>query len=543
MNFNYLEKINKYRTEFILFFFSFFVFNSLDDVLFGSDSAVYFIGGKNIFNGIGYFVNDEPIYFPIGYSLLMQPFFFIFGDSIESALLLTTFIGSLNVVLCYLFMKKFVNKDIAFLMTFFVIFSYYFWRFSSSTYSDVPATFFITLSIFFGVSYLNEEKYTDCLFMFVFASIATLVRFTSPICLVITGLLGIYKGKIRLILRKEVWFGLFLFIILLSPQLEYNDKNFGGHLSTGYDGYAKSEDTFALRYTYEEGHNRPAFKALILLKDIFIGPEIFSPFLFPLYLLGIYYIYKKEEKELGVLLFLWIFTHYLIAALFYTYVVRYLIPVIPALIILASFGIDNFLRDLANWKFHSKFLNLLECFNSKLSYFMSSDFSTRNFAFFLIGLLLLPSLLYSSLGVGLTVNRHVNEKETFEWINANIQENDCLLIPGVEVSYSAATYYIDGEIFRINGLNTTEDSGYSLHDLILSYNKTYIIIPFSGLRAPDQIENDAISLLQIEFDFIKMASFKADNSNFSLILNLLSKMGLNDTRINQEWIVYIISKG
>ena len=78
LNMKFIYRLGKFKEEIFLFSFSLFIFTLFDDVVFGADSAVYYIGAENLYENKGYYTFGLPIYFPMGYFLLILPFFCVY---------------------------------------------------------------------------------------------------------------------------------------------------------------------------------------------------------------------------------------------------------------------------------------------------------------------------------------------------------------------------------------------------------------------------------------------------------------------------------
>jgi 4-amino-4-deoxy-L-arabinose transferase-like glycosyltransferase len=205
--------------------------------------------------------------------------------------------------------------------------------------SDVPALFFILLGIVTAVKYANIEK-TVFIYLFYFAAgFACLIRYASALMFVIIGLYLILSNKIHLLKRKEVWIGTLLFLVIVSPQLIYNHIYFGSPFTTGYSQYSQThEQMFSLAYIFTSWDRRPPFQIISYIKYLILGCG--SPILL-FYIYGMWDLIKTRNREELSLIIPWIVVPFVIFSCYYWNELRFIISVLPALLILSGLGFSK----------------------------------------------------------------------------------------------------------------------------------------------------------------------------------------------------------
>lgn len=90
----------------------------------------------------------------MGCALLIAPFLYFWGINDQSAVYPCAILGALTVVVLYMLTEYLTDRRAALFASLFFIFSFH-WFLSTTIRSGVPALFFILLSIFSGLKYIN----------------------------------------------------------------------------------------------------------------------------------------------------------------------------------------------------------------------------------------------------------------------------------------------------------------------------------------------------------------------------------------------------
>ncbi len=302
------------------------------------DAAVYVGMGKYIYSSgqVGLWEANRPVVWP-----LILGFFWKLGvDEIFWGKVTIILFGAASVLLTYLIACTIFNKKTAILAALFLAFSPIFFLYTGVLQTEIPSTFFLLLGIYLFL----KEKYI--LSGFVLGG-AILTRFFQIFLMIPLGfyLLFIIIKKIK---KKEsiiaLFLGLCFFLLPIILFLLANYFMYGDPFSPFF------LQAFMTRYTGWIFYQQWTFYFIELLKEnIFTLAAIF----------GIFFILKQNimertynKKTLIAEIFLLGFIPFLTAP---HKEIRLLIPLLPFLYIITSFG----LLKLAGYFHSSKMLTLL----------------------------------------------------------------------------------------------------------------------------------------------------------------------------------------
>ena len=351
---NHCSLIKQYRYEISLtlsFIFALFFRLRVEDPMFYGDSFIYYSRAVEIYNNGSY----SPTQYPMGYPLILASSFYLLGMSIHSAHVITAVFGSLTVFPVYFLTKELFTQKIAVISAFLIAITPLHILISAGLWSDAPALFFLTTSIYFLVRY-NKTEHSRYLYLFaIFVAFATLIRYTSAVFFLFAFIYLLFRKKdiLSFLKKKDLYIAILICLIVLAPQLIYNTSHFGGPFNTVYMAH---ENIFSWRYLFETppyGDSPTTFAYAyailfwtydfgspfhLLAKSTFIPPilTIFS-------LLGFLILYRSKKYSEFLLFSLWIILPIIPLLLFFNcklwQVSRYLLVIHPPAIIMGTYGI------------------------------------------------------------------------------------------------------------------------------------------------------------------------------------------------------------
>ena len=519
-----IDLAKKYEIHIILFIIAIAVRLSISCSICGADTDYYFFGARSILQNYTYLVDGHQSYFPMGYSLLIVPFFYFFGINSQSAIYPCALLGALTVVLLYEFVKDLVDTRAAIFASLFLIFAATHWYFSTSVWSEAPALFFILLGIVAAVKYANTEK-TVFIYLFYFAAgFACLIRYTSGMIFIIIGLYIILSNKLYLLKHKEVWIGALISLVIVSPQLIYNSIYFGSPFTTGYSG--ASVQMFSLEHIFTPGGNRHQFQIISYLRCLIVG---FGSPILPFYLYGMWNLIKERDREKLSLIIPWIVVPFVIFSCYLWTSLRFIISVLPALLILSGIGFSKMCDRVG-----------IEAGSDKVKSNKTglSDFKTtkikKALIILLVVILLIPTAVVSFNIVQQSEARAECIKETFVWIREHSGEDD-IILSDRQLSYE---YYSQRKVYSL------QTSHKELERLISTHNDTYLVIHESQRsQSFRQYMSDTEQWLNETYGLAHLKAFETDLSSISKILHDIKiKCGIRPYPAIDHWDVYLIAK-
>jgi len=283
------------------------------------DSSVYLGMGKYIYSSgeVGLFESSRPIVWP-----LMLGFFWKLGlDAILFGKLLVILFSSGILILTYLIALDVFNKKIAVISSLFLIFSQTFFLFNNILHTEIPSTFFILL----GVYYFIKKKYN---YSGLFLGIAFMTRFFQIFAFIPLALILFYLFLKKKVPYKVLFYFSLFFLIPVVPYLILN-----------YILYNNPFHPFLLQSFMSK------FTGLVFSQPFyFYFIELVKENVLVLFsILGLLFIFKKYDfkKSTIAIVFLSIFIPYNLVA---HKEMRLLIPALPFLYILTSYGLFYFIN-------------------------------------------------------------------------------------------------------------------------------------------------------------------------------------------------------
>ena len=288
------------------------------------DSSVYAGMGKYIYSSgkVGLWETSRPIVWPLmlGFFWKLNLNYIFFGKLLAILFSLGT------LVLTYLIAHKLFNRKIAVISVIFLSLSSTFFLFNSIMHAEIPSTFFMLLGFYL---FIRKNYNLSGLFL----GIAFMTRFFQIFAFITLSLLLFYL----VVKKKEPYRKLFFFsMFFLIPVLPYLILNYILYNNPFYPFILQS---FMTKYTGWVFSQPFYFYFIALIKENIL--VLFS-------ILGLLFIFKRFDSKKPsldmlslVLVFLFIFIPYNLVA---HKEMRLLIPALPFLYILTSYGLFYFIN-------------------------------------------------------------------------------------------------------------------------------------------------------------------------------------------------------
>jgi len=269
------------------------------------------------------------------YMWVTAVFYRIFGINEFSARLLSVLSGMGTVLLVFLAGRNLFSRRAGFISALILLSTYHFIWFARMGSLDMTFTFLCMLSAV--CFYLAGEKQIFITGFFVFFGLAFLTKGCGAVLIPLLILPYVLSGrKYRQLSVKYVIIGIVLFIVIVSSwylpsYLRYGgvflEEHFMKHvLDRSVRGLGEHEGSFLVYFN------------AILYKGKPWG--IFGLVLFPLFI----YRSVRERKEANYLVISWISVIIVFFSIVRTKLHWYIMPVYPALSLVAGWGIEKFLR-------------------------------------------------------------------------------------------------------------------------------------------------------------------------------------------------------
>jgi 4-amino-4-deoxy-L-arabinose transferase-like glycosyltransferase len=245
------------------------------------DEAVYLGLGKNLAEGEGYKINvgDEkfrPPLLPFIISLFIK-------NGEWSARLISPIFGIISVFVTYLLAKKIYDKKTALISAFIVSSTSLYIFFGQKILTETLSLTLFTATLYFFHMSFKEKRYL--MLTGIFFALSILIRYTNLLLFPIFIIYFLYMKKFDIIRKKEFFFSIILFIIVLSPWLYINTINYGDPLGALKDNLAHAPAE------YSPG---PVYYYILYSIDIF-GFSII--FIIPFFILN-----KRKKSDILIII-------------------------------------------------------------------------------------------------------------------------------------------------------------------------------------------------------------------------------------------------
>ncbi len=322
------------------------------------------------------------------------------------------------VAVSYFLIKKMFNKKLALLVSIGLSLSWVILFFTGRVLTDIPAAFFVLLSLlFFWKGYVKKEGNKFLYLFALFFALAMLTRMQSAMLAPPFLIFIFVKEKFKMFKNKQLWITLGIFLLLLVPQFVLYAMHYGNpiaDIASHYFGIGSAS------HPVITGESRGLSTAIF---NYFVNlPYIMSTFIFVALILGIFYffgdlfigfdkIFKNEQLQTKFFVLTWILSLFLIMGFVgqISYIEqRYVTAALPFLFLIVS-SFLLFMGDMLVKNFH---LN-------------------KNFVFFLaivaMILLLIPNITLTSQMTESKLNSYSEIQQAGLWIKANSNLSDMVM--------------------------------------------------------------------------------------------------------------------
>ncbi|MBI2629912.1 glycosyltransferase family 39 protein [Candidatus Pacearchaeota archaeon] len=242
--------------------------------------------------------------------------------------ILLPFVGALSAVLVYILGKELFNYKVGILSSLFFVFIPLHAFYSGRVLTEVLLTFFILLTfISFWKGYEKENKKHKVLFG-VFLALALLSRYTALWIIPIFPLYFLIRDKsVKFLKDKYLWCSILAFFLILIPWFIYGIFEYNNPIGAFVHGFKAS--------AYWGG-----LQSWFFFFDVWW--EMFSVIGFIFVVSLAYFLYNKDflKKEVYLLL-IWLMFFLGMAVYMPHKEDRFIIPIIPSLVILSAFFISK----------------------------------------------------------------------------------------------------------------------------------------------------------------------------------------------------------
>ncbi len=266
---------------------------------------------------------------PIMFYFLIALNFLLFGFTDFAGLLIPMTLGSLTVLLIYLIGAEMGNKKLGLIASLLLAFHPLFWFLSDRILNDVPVTFFITLSIYFFLKGEKDDKY-----MWLAGISSALAVLTKVVAISLFPFYLIYltvKRREKFLFERKYWVAFGLFFLIFSSWMLKNYLDFG---------YFLPLELYIGRITagQEVLDAQPPQYYLLNL------PSILRWWLFLLFTWGLFCSYLRRFKDTFPFV-LYALVFFIIISSQTVKVPRYLLPMLPPIVLVSAVGLDKLMRD------------------------------------------------------------------------------------------------------------------------------------------------------------------------------------------------------
>ncbi len=311
------------------------------------DSIHYLITAENIlrYGRLSWSGPPEfyPSVYPPGCSLLIVPFYLLFGMNENAAKYCIAFFGTMMIPGTYFLAKEFgLERKTRLLSAILIATNPLCWFYSLVVMSDVPSAFFVLISIFLMMRGVKTGRSSViCLgglaagFSFLIRELNLLVYFPLFFCL----LLWRKKQPVR-----SLGEGFLSFIVGLFPVISYKFYLYSRyHVWSGYELWPGPLGHFSLENFLQNLH-----PFIYVVTSFSLTPPVgfqiqewlFIPACgFLLAMVGLAIILISGKRKLALLLSSWIFPYLLFSFFYFHFVTRYLMPILPPLLLLISYAL------------------------------------------------------------------------------------------------------------------------------------------------------------------------------------------------------------
>lgn len=351
-----------------------------------------------------------------------------------------------TIAVSYFLIRKMFNKKLALFVSLGVTFSWIFLFFTGRPSNEIPATFFLLLSLlFFWKGYVLKEHHKFVYLFGLFFALACSTRmqylmFAIPFLAII-----FTQEKFKFLKNKHLWIVIGIFLIIFIPQIIMHWQHFGNPLSDltkyylgvgssklGETGVKleKTSDLFLYfnNLPYILDGNNKGYNSLFVISPIYILFVIGFFYFFADLFFGFDKLFKNKEIQKKFFILVWIISTFMFLGYMAPQVEqRYMMQTLPFL----------FLISVYPFKIIEKFL---------IGKFGLKQRIIVILLFFILILLLVPNFIFAN---GLIENKkisYIEVKQAGLWIKEHSNPED-LIVSG---SLPQTTYYSERSTYPFN---------------------------------------------------------------------------------------------
>lgn len=400
--------------------------------------------------GLGLNIRDMWYYRRGFFWVLWGALFFKIGFG-EIGIRFTEVLFSTGIVLVsYFLLSEMFNKKLALFSSIGLTFSWIILFFTGRPLTDIPSAFFLLLStLFFWKGYVLK-KGNKYLYLFgAFFALTVLTRMQllmfSPAFLILI----FTKEKFKFLRNKHLWITLGIFFLFLTPHLIMYWQNYGNPVKD-IMGYYFGIEGIAETGAHIERTTDNLFMYVIDLPYILGGQLALGRIIFFMFLIGAFLfftdlflgfdkIFKNEEVQKKIFIFLWIAIPFLVLGYITDYVEqRYIISTLPFLFLIAFFPLLN-----------------LE------NYFSKKNISRKKYLLFILAIIvviLIPNMIWGNQLIDAKKTSYYEIMQSAFWLRENTNPGDVI----ISQSYPQITYYAERSTYSPNYKQTGEEGLYEL---------------------------------------------------------------------------------
>lgn len=384
---------------------------------------------RNFMRGEGYTLFGEYyVQHPYVFYTLVGISSIFFGMVDLAGIAVSIAAGTLSVGFLYLLGKEVYGEKTGLIASALLAFHPLHIFYSVRVINDITVIFFIIMSMYFFVRFINREEWLS---LYIAGGAAALAMLTKMIAIILPPLLLIYiifKKRLTWVKEKRYWYAIGAFMLFFLIYAAINLVSIG--------------ELFPLDFYLERfapGGVDPGAPTYYL--ENFIG-FVRLP-LALLFFWGIVCIFLRKFRSSRFLL-LWIISFMILISAQSDKVDRYILPIIPQICIIAGLGLEKIMNDFDSKKYVSYGFVAIICIWAIQSFYVEAS-------------LLIPNLAPGFCGF----------KETGDWLRVNSLPDDPIMIG----SDNQIAWYADRE-----NLHYMQSSVEAFYEYVNSTPIRYIVV-------------------------------------------------------------------
>lgn len=374
--------------------------------------------------------------------------FDIFMPNLIAARIVMFLFGLLGIYLIYLLGNELRSKELGLLSALFLLINPWYWMMTNRVLMDIPLTVFIMLTLLFLIRYIKSAKLSFFIYSILFLIFALLTKYAALMIIPLMILLLIFT---RIKDRKRLFTSIGGILLVVVLTLIFANNVIGNYYSRISLSTLTNNFLIVLNNIYELLFGYVPSGLLFLFYIISLITIVFA----------IYEIITPDQRPNYLFLLLWIFSVFGFRVFFGSDIVRYLLPLLPALILFVVYVIFDSCTILQR-----RYKIEISKFTMKTT-------------------VLIIFLLFLVVGNKISYMASYNDpgfKEAGEWLKENIEEEDIIYAGSLRQIryYSGFDYTTNGGIVYSYGQNSIKSIPKKISKIPTNhFNKTiYLQIDF-----------------------------------------------------------------